>query len=402
MPKVVKRLAEMQVRNAKPAEKNYKLYDGDGLCLLVRTTGTKVWQFPYKFASKRTVYTIGKYIRKNAAGHIGLQDAREACHEIRSLIEQGINPNERKQAQISGAAHNVDNTFEALGREWHGKGTWVPKHAKNILRSLEADVFAYIGTKDITDVTRHDIIDILSRVEDRNAMYVAKRISKRCEDIFDYAIIKGLCENNPALGSSRYIKLPKATPRPHLKEAELPEFLGKLSKYHGRDYIRMGMQLLVLTFLRPGELRNLRWSDIDEKNATILIPKERMKMSRDHSVPLSKQALTLIKELKKITGNNALLFPSVKSHHQPISDVTLTKVLRVMGYEGDKKIVPHGFRHTASTILNENGFNRDHIERQLAHVETNKVRGAYNHAEYIKGRTEMMQWWANYLDGLIK
>jgi hypothetical protein len=272
MPKVIKRLAEMQVRNATPQEKNYKLYDGDGLCLLIRKTGTRVWQYPYKFAGKRTVYTIGKYLGKNVAGHVGLQDAREACREIRALIEQGINPNEYKQAQRSGTAQNKDHTFEALGREWHGKGTWVPKHSKNILRSLEADVFAYIGSKDVTDITRHDIIDILSRVEDRNAMYVAKRISRRCEDIFDYAIIKGLCENNPALGSSKYIRLPKATPRPHLKEKELPEFLNKLSDYHGRDYIRMGMQLLVLTFLRPGELRSLRWSDVDEKNAVILIP----------------------------------------------------------------------------------------------------------------------------------
>ena len=398
MARTIKPLTELEIKNAAPREVAYTLNDGQGLGLLIRPTGTKVWQYKYQFDGKRKTFTIGRYIRKGIAGHIGLNDARSKRFELRNILDQNVDPCIEDKKLKGKLDKESKSTFEFIAREWHSKGTWVPKHAKNILRSLEDDVFPYIGAKDISQVTRHDIIDILTRVEERNALYVAKRISKRCEDIFDYGIIKGVCEDNPALGSSKYIKLPKATPRPHLKESEIPEFLNKLSNYHGRDYIRMAMELLVLTFLRPGEIRHLRWEDIDEKNKLIVIPGERMKMKRDHSVPLSSQALDLLKRLKAITGKNELLFPSVKNHLQPISDVTLTKVLRVMGYEGKRKIVPHGFRHTASTILNEHGFNRDYIERQLAHVETNKVRGTYNHAEYLCGRREMMQWWANHLE----
>jgi integrase len=400
MPKISKGLSDKDVFNAKPQEKAYRLYDRDGLCILIRKTGTKVWQYHYKYREKRRTLTIGQYLQKDTPGHISLKKARMARHEARALLAQGIDPSSHKQEQVNGAQGDDDKTFEALGREWHSKNTWVPKHAKNVLRSLEDDVFPVIGQKQITEVTRKDIVNVLEAVELRNAPDVAKRICQRCTAIFDYAIDKALCEDNPALGRDKFIQRPKPKSRPHFKEKGLPEFLHKLSEYHGRDYVRMAMQLLVLTFMRPGELRNARWDDVNEEKATLKIPAERMKMERDHIVPLSRQAMDLLKNLYKITGNNDLLFPSVKNNQKPISDVTLTKVLIVMGYTGDKKVVPHGFRHTASTILNEHGFNRDHIEKQLAHVEKNKVRGIYNHAEYVEDRRKMMQWYANHLDKL--
>jgi integrase len=401
MPKIIKRLTDKEVENAKPKTKNYRLYDGDNLQLLVRTSGTKVWQYPYTFKNKKTFYTIGEY-HKNKAGTLGIKEARIKRHEVRALINQGIDPNVRKKERIHGVDGEEETTFEALGREWHSKGTWVPKHAKNTLKSLEMDIFPHIGSKQVTDVTRKDIINIIQAVEARGAYDVAHRICQRCVAIFDHAIVKGVCDDNPALGRSKIIQRPKRQNRPHFKESQLPEFLQKLANYHGRDYVKMAMQLLVITFLRPGELRNLRWTDVDFKKAAITIPADRMKMNRDHMVPLSNQALCLLAELKKVTGNNELLFPGVKNNGKPISDVTLTKVLQVMGYIGENKVVPHGFRHTASTILNENSFNSDWIERQLAHVEKNSVRRAYNHAEYLDDRKKMMQWYADHLDVLYK
>lgn len=401
MPKASQGLSDKDILAAKPEQKDYKLYDREGLCLLVRKSGTKVWQYHYTHNEKRKTFTIGQYLQKGIPGHMSLKDARTARYEVRTLLNQGIDPCAHKKAKIRRAS-NESTTFETLGREWHSKGTWVPKHAKNILQCLEDDVFPIIGAKQIDEVTRQDVIAVLTHIEGRKAYDVAKRVCQRCVDIFDYAITKGVCEDNPALGRGKFIQKPKTKCRPFLKETEMPEFLYKLSDYHGRDYVRMAMQLLVLTFVRPGELRNARWSDVNEDKAVLKIPAERMKMDRDHMVPLSCQALALLVELRKITGNNDLLFPSVKNNQKPISDVTLTKVLIIMGYTGEKKVVPHGMRHTASTILNEHGFNRDHIEKQLAHVEKNKVRGIYNHAEYLEDRRKMMQWWADHMEKLVK
>lgn len=398
MPKIVKRLSEKAIDNAKPKDKDYKLYDGDGLCLLVRKSGAKVWQYPYTYNSKRNVYTIGKYLKKGVAGHVPLVQARKERHEVVALLDSGVNPNEHKQISLF-TRQDTTTTFEVVAREWHAKGTRVDKHARNILRSLERDVFQFIGHMQMEDITARDIISILSNIEDRGALDVAKRTCQRCEAIFDYAIIKGICEINPAAGRSRYIKGREVRHRSHFKEHQLPDFLEKLNVYHGRKYIRLAMHLLVLTFVRPGELRNAVWDEIDFERAVWLIPAGRMKMKRDHVVPLSRQALCVLSELHSITGRGDLLFPSVKSPHRPISDVTLIKVLRIMDYTGDD-IVPHGFRHTASTILNEHGFAADVIERQLAHKDQNKIRSTYNHAEDLDERTKMMQWYSDYLDEL--
>jgi integrase len=398
MPKVVKRLTDKEIENVKAAEKDYKLYDGDGLQLLVRKSGTKVWQYPYSFNGKRNIYTIGKYLRKGVAGHISIFDARKVRYDVSNLLDNGLNPNEHKQGRSS-ALQADDITFEAVAREWHGKGTWVHKHAQNIIRSLERDVFSYIGLKPISEVNAQDIVKLLTIIESRGAYDVAKRTCQRCEAVFDYAITKGLCDLNPAIGRAKFIKKRKTKNRPHLKENQLPDFLNKLDHYHGRNYIRYAAHLLVLTFLRPGELRCGLWQEIDFQKEEWRIPAERMKMDRDHVVPLSRQALGILKKLHAITGHSDFLFPSVITPHKPISDVTLIKVLRVMGYKSGE-LVPHGFRHTASTILNEHRHAYDVIERQLAHIDKNKVRGTYNHAEYLDERKRMMQWYSDHLDKL--
>lgn len=400
MPKMIKKLSEREVRSAKPKDKAYKLYDEGGLRVLVRKTGVKVFQYPYTYNGKSNTYTIGKYCPDGRAGYVGLADARKLRDEVKAQLDEGIEPNRKKKAQKYNSQAKSKTTFEALGREWHSKGTWVAKHKKNILSALEKDVFPHIGHLQITKITTQDIIYVLSLVEERGAYDVAKRICQRCEAIFDYAYVKGVCKNNPALGRGKFVKYRQSKARPHLKETQLPEFLNKLDDYHGRDYIRLALKLLVITFVRPGELRYGLWSEIDFKKRLWRIPAERMKMDRDHIVPLSRQAVLILKELHEITGHSDLLFPGLRSPHKPISDVTLLKVIQLLGYVDENKITPHGFRHTASTILNEHRFDKDFIEKQLAHKDKNRVRSVYNHAEYLDERRKMMQWYADHMDDL--
>lgn len=398
MPKLIPRLTETQVRNAQVKEKAYKLYDEGGLRLLVRPSGTKVWQFPYRFQEKANTYTLGRYGQDNDPRNLSLSEAREKANEVRVLIEQGINPNAQKKIDKTHSHQKQQTSFEAIAREWHSKGTWVDKYAQSIIKCLERDVFPFIGYRQIDDITSRDIILVLDRiVQEKKALDLAKRVCQRCEAVFDYAILKGLCDNNPATGRSKFVPPPQRQHRPHLKETQLPEFLKKLDKYPGRPYVRLGLELLVLTFVRPGELRLARWEEVDFKNALWNIPAARMKMKRPHVVPLSDRAIDILNELMQYTGTGELLFPSIRSPHKPLSDVTFLKALNILGYKDGKKITPHGFRHTASTVLNDHGFNRDHIERQLAHVEQSKIRGVYNHAEYLTQRREMMQWYSDHL-----
>lgn len=392
MPKINRKLTDTEIRNAKPKDKDYKLYDEGGLRLLVRKTGTKVWQYPYTLHGKANVYTVGQYPLTGAA------DARKLRDEAKILVQQGLDPNKDKKDRYWANMPDTELAFEKIAREWHSKQIWDKKHASNIIRTLEVDVFPKIGKKPINEVNAQDILRILRAIEERGALDVAKRINQRCTAIFDYAIVKGICDNNPATGRARIIQNRKVKHRPHLKEEQLPEFLKALENYHGSKKVKLAMKFLMLTFVRPGELRNARWDEINEEKAEWLIPAERMKMERPHLVPISSQALNVLEELKAITGKSQLLFPSSKKPNTPISDVTLTKVLIILGYTGDRKVVPHGMRATASTILNEKGqFRPDVIERQLAHVEKNKVRAAYHHSEYLDERKSLMQWWGTYL-----
>lgn len=396
MPRINRKLTEAEIKNAKPKAQPYKLYDESGLMLLIRPTGTKVWQLPYKHNGKYNVYTIGQY------PEIGSAEARRRRDDAKAMVREGFDPNKAKEAKKRENIGLEETTFENIAREWLSKQVWVDKHKGNIERTFEADVFPKIGYMQIDRITAKDILAMLKPIEDRNALDVAKRVNQRCVEVFDYAIVKGLCEMNPAYGRAKFIKTYKPQHRPYLKENQLPEFLRQLDNYSGSRLVQLAMKMLILTWVRPGELRFARWDEIDEKNAIWRIPKERMKMDRDHIVPLSKQVLEIIKELRTISGHTELLFPGERGSHRPISDVTLTKVLRIMGYtkNNNKHAVPHGMRGTASTILNEHGKHKDAIERQLAHVEKNKVRAAYHHSEYLEERKAIMQWYADHLEKL--
>lgn len=399
VPKTAKKLTEQNYRNAKPKSKNWKMYDGEGLYLLIRKSGSKAWQYEYSYKTKRRTHTIGQFIdRKDDPRHVSLKEARYKRHELRVLLDKGDDPSALKRRQSS-SNYNSDISFELLAREWHSKGVWVPKHAKNILRSLENDAFPIIGDYSIESITKHQLIEIFNNIEKRGAYDVAKRVCQRCSDIFEYAIGKGLCDDNPTLGRSKYIQSPDRKNRPHLKEHEMGEFLYKLDDYHGRNYIATAVKLLAYNFVRPGELRKARWEHFDKESRTLTIPPQNEKMNRIHIVPLADQSMALLDALHQITGSSIYLFPGIRDFKKPISDVTLSKVLKIIGYNGDK-VVPHGFRHTASTILNEYDHNADHIEKSLSHKSANTVRSVYNKADYLSQRSVMMQWYADHLDKL--
>ncbi|NDF12011.1 MAG: DUF4102 domain-containing protein [Proteobacteria bacterium] len=391
MPKVNRKLTETEIRNAKPQEKDYKLYDEGGLRLLVRPSGTKVWQYPYKFDGKHNIYTIGR------VGEISSGDARRLRDDVRKMVREGFDPNSHKEKKKQDNISEHKNTFQAIAQEWCEKQSWAPKYGANIISRLEKDVFPIIGRKPIKKVNVHDILAILKKIESRGALDVAKRINQYCTNIFEFAIIQDLCDQNPAAGRSKYVKSYKRQHRPYLRAHQLPDFLKSVEAYEGKKpIVKLAMKLLMLTFVRPGELRGARWVEFDLEKAIWRIPAERMKMRREHVVPLSTQALEVLKEIHKISGDREVLFPGVVSYNKPISDVTLIKMIKLIGWHG--QVVPHGMRATASTILNENGqFNRDAIERQLAHIEENKIRGAYHHTEYLEERKRMMQWWGDYL-----
>lgn len=386
MPKRTLKLTETQIKNAKPKDKAYKLYDTEGLRLLVRPSGTKVWQYPYTLHNKSNIYTIGQY------PEIGSAKARLMRDEARKMVQTGIAPIETKATHK--LPEGAKNSFGTIGNEWLGKQLWVAKHKSNVTRQMNSDVFHYIGSRPIRSLTRQELYSVLQRIEDRDALDVAKRTAQHCVQIFDYALLKGQCDNNPAIGLSKVLKNYQPKNRAYLKEDQLADFLKKLENYNGSEKVKLAMKLLMLTLVRPGELRGARWSEFNFQKAEWRIPAERMKMKREHVIPLSKQALEVLEQLRQITGKVALLFPGNDST-KPISDVTLTKCIIILGYGG--QATAHGMRSTASTILNENGFNRDWVERQLAHMPGDKIRAAYNHALYLAERREMMQWWGDYL-----
>ena len=311
MPKIVKKLTNADLLAAKPRDKDYRLHDGDGLKLQIRPSGTKVWQYHYFLNGHWNIYTIGKL------GDVSMVQARAKRDELKKLVDEGIAPNEHKKQTRIKRQYENRNSFEAIAREWHTKQNWAEKHKANVLSRLELDAFPIIGKQAINKISRQEVLHILQNIEQRGALDVAKRIGQYCAAIFDYALLKGLCESNPAMGLAKVVQTKGVQHRACLKEKELPDFLKKLEAYSGGKLVMLAMKLLMLTFVRPGELRGARWEEIDEKKAEWRIPASRMKMKRDHIVPLSKQSLAVIAEIKQISGNYEILFPGRKNIKNP-------------------------------------------------------------------------------------
>jgi integrase len=384
-------LTDSIVRNSKPTEKKYKISDTMGMYLQVMPTGHRYWRLKYRHDGKEKVLALGVY------PEVTLKEAREKRDQARKLIKDGINPIEVKAEQRQRALLESENSFESIAREWYEnqKQRWTERHATYVLRRLEADIFKPLGYRPIKDITAPDLLNVLRSIEKRGAVDIAKRILQTSGQIFRYAIATGRAERDISADLKGALQTRKKENFAHLEESEMPEFLSKLENYDGDLQTKLAFKFLVLTFVRTTELRGATWDEINFEKKEWRIPKERMKMNELHVVPLSEEALAILAELAPLTGHREYIFPNRNNPRTFISENTLLYALYRMGYHS--RATTHGFRATASTILNENGFTPDVIERQLAHSERNKVRASYNHAQYLPERRAMMQWWGNYL-----
>ena len=395
------KLTDIVIKTSKPSEKDYKLSDGGGLHLLIKKNGTKCWRYSYRYARKQKTLALGVY------PDVSLKSARIAHAQAKAQLANGSDPSLEKKQKRQQVMVDQASLFSTLAREWwdNQRGTWTDDHAERVWSRLDADVLTYLGARPITDIRPPDVIEVIRRIENRGALDVAQRVLQDIGRIGRYAVQIGHATVNPASDLSGIVKSRKTSHRASLPQNELPEFLRLLEAYDskGRLLTKLAIKLLVLTFVRSGELRGAEWSEFDLEGKTWRIPATRMKMKTEPLVPLSLQAIDVIEQIRPITSQYSLVFPSERHRNESMSDNTMRKAIFMMGYDGNtsgkSKAVPHGFRATASSILNEQGFNPDAIERQLAHMERNSVRAAYtHHARYLEERAEMMQWWADHLD----
>ncbi len=390
------KLNDRQIKNAKPAEKPFKLNDGKGLYLYINTSGGKLWRFDFSHNGKRKTLSIGKYPT------ISLVEARQAAENARRLLVSGQDPSEAKQQEKRERQAAALNTFESIARRWHSDNLvrWKENHAARVLRYFETDVFPVIGEMPIQEIRVSDIKTVLDGVMTRGVNNTAEKIREWTGAIFDYAVMLEVVETNPAYSLRKYIPAKQTDHRPALPREELTEFFRRLILAEIEPQNRIALILNMLTFLRSTELRGGQWNEIDFDAAIWTVPAQRMKHEKTapkppHAVPLADWTLELLAELKELTGNTPFLFPSRTKTDGFISDATISRIIERMGYKG--RVTPHGFRSLASSVLNEQGCNPDAIERQLAHIENNKIRAAYNRADYLNERKEFMQWYSDFL-----
>ena len=387
-------LTDKQVRALKPRERPYKAADAGGLYLYVSPAGGKHWRLKYRFASKERLLTLGSYPA------VSLSAAREKKDAAREQVAKGINPAAIKAAERVTQAV----TFRAVAAEWIGKQTWATKTREKAEWTFRDLIYPDLGDRPIAEIDAPMILDCLRKIEARGKHETAHRTRQRISQVMQYAIATGKAKSDPT-PRGRSLAPIKVSNRAAITDPrQVGGLLRALADYAGEVTTAAALRLAPLVFVRPGELRNARWSEFHLDEGHDLgplwrIPKERMKMSREHLVPLSRQAVAILRDLHALTGSGKLLFPGLRSRDRPISDNTLNAALRRLGY-GSDEMTAHGFRAMASTLLNEQGFPPDIIELQLAHQEKNKVRAAYNRSQRFAERRKMMQAWADYLDRL--
>jgi len=390
-------LTDKAARNAKPAPKPYKLFDGEGMYLLVQPDGGKYWRLKYRFAGREKLLALGVY------DTVSLSEARQRRARAKASLASGRDPSAERQSEKRNQKVADENTLQAIAEEWHSnnKHNWSEDYAAWVIRALSLDIFPWLGRRPIEEIEPPDLLQALRRIESRNALVTAHRVRNTLEQIFAYAIASGRAKRNPAADLRRALKaLPEKKHHASVKDPKsVGELLRAINGYQGSFVTKCALRLAPLVFVRPGELRKAEWKEFDLDAAEWRIPAERMKSSVPHIVPLSTQAVTVLRELHPLTGSGKFVFPSVRTRSNPMSENTVNAALRRLNY-GSDQMTGHGFRSMASTMLNEAGWNRDAIERQLAHGEKDKVRAAYNSAEHLPIRRKMMQAWADYLDGL--
>ena len=391
-------LNDRQIKNAKPTGtgKKAKLFDGGGLYLEVTPAGGKIFRLKYRIGGKEKTLTIGKYPT------VSLSEARQAAENARRLLVSGQDPSEAKQQEKRERQAAALNTFESIARRWHTDNLhrWKENHAARIISDFEKDVFPAIGEIQITEISVSDVKAVISAIIARGATVTAEKVRQWIGAVYQYAAMLEITDRNPAAVLRGHFEQAKTDHRPALPREELTEFYRRLILAEIEPQNRIALILNMLTFLRSTELRGGQWNEIDFDAAMWTVLAQRMKHEKTvpkppHAVPLADWTLELLAELKEITGNTPFLFPSRTKTDGFISDATISRIIERMGYKG--RVTPHGFRALASSILNEQGYNPDAIERQLAHVEEDRIRAAYNRADYMDERREMMQWYSDYL-----
>lgn len=390
-------LSDTAIRKAKPADKPYKMTDQRGLFLLITPSGGKWWRLRYRFNDKEKTLSLGTY------PDVSLAQARERRDEARRLLAQGVDPSEHRKITKGMQAERAANTFEAIAVEWHLKNrdVWTPEHAQRILRRLERDVFPYLGARPIREITIPEIIRVLHRIEARGLTETAHRAKNDVQQVFRYAAATGRIDQNPAADLKGALKPYRSK---HFGAITDPRELGALLRaidgYQGSIVTRCALRLAPLVFVRPGELRQAEWAEIDLERAEWNIPASKMKTRNPHLVPLSTQAVEILRELQPLTGSGRYVFRGERNYERPMSENTINAALRYLGYDSET-MTGHGFRATARTILDEVlGFRPDIIEHQLAHAVKDPNGRAYNRTTHLEERRRMMQTWADYLDRL--
>ena len=390
------KLTALKIKNTPPGAKPRKLADGLGLYLEIMPTDRRYWRLKYRYAGKENRLALGVY------PEVSIKDARELRTAARKLLASNIDPSLHRRLTKISVRDAAGNSFEAVGREWFAKvePQWARSHSCKVTRRLELYLYPYLGSRPVRHLSAMEVLNVLRRIEDDGLVETAHRVLHICDAVMRYAVVTGRADANPVgnlRGALRTVKeVHHAT---MLDPIKIGGLLRCIRGYKGSKVTRAALQLAPLLFVRPGELRKAEWSEIDLLKGVWRIPAEKMKMGSAHIVPLSSQSVAILNDMLHLTGSGQFVFPGVRSRKRPMSENTVNGALRNLGY-GKEEITGHGFRSMASTLLNEMGFNRDFIERQLAHTERDSVRNAYNHAQYLAERTEMMQVWANHLDSL--
>ena len=404
--KPTNRLTKLSIKQAKPKGKQYKLTDGQGMYLRVYPNGSKYWQLQYWFEGKQKILSLGVW------PDVSLTEARDERFEAKKKIKVGIDPNDKRKESLEAQKiyfekekERETTTFRIIAEEWLSRQSvlWTERHSRGVQNSLKIHVLPYLGEIPIADISIQDVIATLRKIEADGKYETCYRLRQKIEAIFSYAEIEGKCVGNPAKGLQQILTKPQPKSQNSLPISELPEFLKKMVA--DKDAIPttlLAMKFIILTFVRTSELRFADWKefDIDCTEPLWVIPEERMKMRRIHHVPLSRQAVNILKEMQQFSGPEGYVFPQFYNRKKAMSENTLLYFSNRLGYAGRNTV--HGFRTVASTVLNESRkWHPDVIERQLAHQESNKVRSAYNRAEYLNERRNMMEWWSEYIESLI-
>lgn len=398
MAKTTTRLTDKEIKAAKPQEKEYNLFDGDGLRLRVKPNGSRHWILNYyrPNSRKRANLSLGKY------PDLPLAKARKATLEAKELLAEGVDPQEKRKQEKQEHKATHQHTFFNVATEWFEikKGDVTADYAADIWRSLELHIFARLGEVPVREITAPQVIELLKPIEAKGSLETVKRLTQRLNDIMNFATNCGLIHANPLTGIKAAFKKPKKENMAALTPTELPELMSAIANASIKRTTRCLIEWQLHTMTRPSEASGARWDEIDLDEKVWLIPAERMKKRREHRIPLTEQALELLEVMKPISSNRVYVFPSDRDPKKPCNSQTANMALKRMGFAG--RLVSHGLRSLASTTLNEQGFDADLIEAALAHVDDNQVRSAYNRTDYLERRRPMMYWWSSHIEEASK